>query len=284
MNGNTGGGKVDLHLHSTASDGQLAPAAVVERAVHAGVVGLSLSDHDTVAGLDEAWEAARRFGVRLLSATELSARIDGYAPHLLAYGFDPDSKDLLGFMKECKDYRYGRAVEIVRLLNTVGVPLRMEQVEAAAGDAAVTRAHIGRELVRRGFVRRIGDAFDKWIGEGGPAYVDKAPIPPSDVFKAVHAAGGVVILAHPGTTYPVELIKEWIEQGLDGIEVMHPSNSPGVRRMALKLIEQHDLLPSGGSDWHGPEGHRPGPGTEKVPVEWLDQIEKRCEWKYATTN
>ncbi len=265
---------VDLHLHSTASDGTVAPAEVVRRAADEGLAGVALTDHDTVAGVGEAREEARRRGLRFLVGAELSANEPGRSVHVLAYGFDPSDPDLARFFREYREHREERAREIVERFRGLGVSLEYRDVEREAGDGVPTRAHVARALVRTGEAESEREVFDRWLGRDGPAYVEKRPTPPASVFELIRGAGGVSVLAHPGWHHGPEEIRRWAAEGLDGVEVRHPSNHPDVRRRLEELADELELLRSGGSDWHGPDADRAPLGAESVPAAWMDRLER----------
>ena len=269
------GPRVDLHLHSTASDGTSPPSEVVRRAAASGLDGIALTDHDTTRGLEEAEREAKARGVRFLPGAELSANEPGSSVHLLAFGFDRRDGNLQAFMKAYDADRRRRAREIVRRLNDLGVPLEEADVEARAGSAAPTRAHVGRALVARELVSNEGEAFGRYLSRGRPAFVEKRQTPPGEVFEIVHAAGGVVLLAHPGRTHGVDDVRRWAEEGLDGVEIVHPSNSAEVRSRMSAVAAELGLLKSGGSDWHGPATRRGELGAEHVPARWMDEIAAR---------
>ncbi len=268
-------GRVDLHLHSTASDGTVRPAEVVREAAERGVAGLSLTDHDTVAGIEEAAAESKRRGLAFLVGAELSANEPGRSVHLLAYGFDPSDARLLRFMEAYTEDRVRRARRIVERLNEIGVSLSYEDVEAEAGLAAPTRAHVARALLRRGAAASHDRVFRRWLSRGRPAFVEKRATPPREVIRRVHEAGGVAVLAHPGRTYGAADVRRWVGEGLDGVEVLHPENSPAVRRSMDALARELGLLRAGGSDWHGPDTHRAPIGSEPVPAAWMDAIAAR---------
>lgn len=270
------GGRVDLHLHSTASDGTLPPAEVVARVAARGLVGLSLTDHDTVDGLDEAEREARRRGLAFLPGAELSAVEPGASVHILAFGFDRRDPALLEFLSAYRGDRERRAREIVTRLRRHDVPLTYADVREQAGGAAPTRAHLARALLARGLAKTHEEVFRRWLGRGRPAFVEKRPVPPAEVIRRVHAAGGVTALAHPGRVHGAPAIRRWAAEGLDGVEVRHPENAPDVRERLERLAAELGLLRTGGSDWHGPQAHRPEPGTEEVPLTWLERIAARC--------
>lgn len=267
---------VDLHLHSTASDGTVPPEEVVRRVARAGLAGLALTDHDTVDGVAAAAAEAQARGLRFLAATEMSANEPGRSVHLLAYGFDVNSEDLLGFMVAYRADRIRRAREMVELLNRLGLALTYAHIQEETGPAAPTRAHVARALVRTGLVPTISRVFRDYLSRGRPAFVEKRPTPPAEVIERVHSAGGVVLLAHPGRDHGEEEVRRWVSDGLDGVEILHPANPPEVRRRLWVLAEELELLTCGGSDWHGPQSHRAEIGSERVPLSWLDAIAARC--------
>lgn len=267
---------VDLHLHSTASDGTAAPEEVVRRAAEAGLSGISLTDHDTVGGLEEARAEARRRGIDFLPGAELSANEPGRGVHLLAYGFEPTDPGMSEFFRTFREDRVRRAREIVRRLNELGVDLDYDAVSREATGGLPTRAHVARALVREGHAPDEETTFRRWIARGGPAFVEKRPTPPRQVFEMVHAAGGVVLLAHPGRAFGADDVRRWVDEGLDGVEVLHPGNDPGVRTRLNHLASELDLLRGGGSDWHGEEDRHAGVGSQDVPASWMEAIEARC--------
>lgn len=274
---------VDLHLHSTASDGTVAPAEVVRRADETGLDGISLTDHDTVAGVEEAREEARRRGIAFLTGAELSANEPGRGVHLLAYGFDPADPGMVEFFAEFREDRIRRAREIVARLDDLGVDLGWGPVAREAVGGLPTRAHVARALVREGHAPDEAAVFRRWLGRGRPAFVEKRPTRPPDVFEMVHAAGGVVILAHPGREFGAADVRRWVEQGLDGVEIRHPRNGPGVRTRLGHLADELELLRGGGSDWHGDDERHAGIGSQEVPAAWMVAIEDRCEAREAAS-
>jgi predicted metal-dependent phosphoesterase TrpH len=267
---------VDLHLHSNASDGTLTPTRVVKEAAARGAVGVSLTDHDTLAGLREAESEAARLGLAWLPGAEISATEAGTSVHLLAYGVSAGSEPLDRLLDGIREDRLERVRRIVRLFNELGVPISVEAVDREASGGVPTRAHVARAIVAEGLMPSVHAVFQEYLADGGPAYVEKQEVLPSTVFRCVHEAGGIVVLAHPGRVFADEQIEQWAGEGLDGIEVMHPKNH-GSRRDELQAIAYRmDLLTTGGSDWHGPGGGGMEPGTEKVPTEWMDAAIARC--------
>ena len=268
-------GYVDLHLHSTASDGIVSPTEVTREIASRGLRGFSLTDHDTVDGVEEAAAEAARLGLEFMVGAELSANAPGQSIHILAYGFDPSEAAMRGFFRDFRADRLRRVDEIVTRLQALGIGLTFDDVMDEAGEGVPTRAHVGRALVNGGWVREHNEAFDRYIARGKPAFVEKKPTPVEQVCEMVRRAGGVTLLAHPGRDYTQAQLARWMETSFDGVEILHPRNGKGVRRSLEALAEQRSLLRGGGSDWHGTTSGAP-PGSQRVPIEWMRAIEERC--------
>jgi len=266
-------GRVDLHLHSNRSDGTVSPTEVVQRVASLGLAGFSLTDHDTTAGLDEAEAEADRLGLRFIPGSEISATEPGVSVHLLAFGFDRTNPALQAFLERFDGDRRRRAREIVACLQAEGVGMPYSDVEEQAGPAAPTRAHVARAMIAGSHVDDVNHAFRQYLSRGGPAFVEKQPVSPREVFEIVHDAGGVVVLAHPARVHGVDDVRRWAAEGLDGVEVLHPANRAKTRSAMNGIAAELDLLRSGGSDWHGPTTHRKADvGAEPVPERWFDEI------------
>jgi predicted metal-dependent phosphoesterase TrpH len=268
-------GYVDLHLHSTASDGILSPTEVVREIAARGLRGFSLTDHDTVGGVEEAAGEATRLGLDFMVGAELSANAPGRSIHILAYGFDPADGGMRAFFRDFRADRLRRADEMVKRLRNLGTGLTLDDVMAEAREGVPTRAHVGSALLRGGWVREENEAFRRYIARGKPAFVEKMPTPPERVTELIRRAGGVAILAHPGRDYTQAELASWMGDSFDGIEILHPRNDPGVRRTLERLADERGLLRGGGSDWHGTSSGAP-PGSQRVPIEWMRAIEARC--------
>jgi 3',5'-nucleoside bisphosphate phosphatase len=270
------GAHVDLHAHSTASDGSKSPTAVVAAAKAAGLSAIALTDHDTMDGVAEAVAAGDTFGLRVVPGVELSATDDQREVHLLGLhitrpGAIEDS------LREFRDRRHARAVEIVAKLNALGVPITFEDVLDRAGDAAIGRPHLARVLIETGWARDSRDAFDRYLGAGKPAYVPKHRLSVADAIALVHAGAGLAVLAHPGPEGRRETVERFVANGLDGVEVRHPGHTSEDTNRLGALTEFFNLVPSGGSDWHGAmEGPRVL-GAMRVPLLWLEQQDVRVE-------
>jgi len=260
---------VDLQVHSTASDGALPPAAVVQAAADAGLYAIALTDHDSVEGLPEANEAGARLGVRIVPGVELSTHFEGEELHLL--GLHLAKLDAMrSALDEFQGQRVRRAERIVTTLNAHGIPVTMEAVLAEAGTGAFGRPHIARAMLAGGWVREFREAFDKWIGWGRPAYMAKETFDVADAIALVHRAGGLAVWAHPGELATPSRIARLAEQGLDAVEVLHPSHQPYLVQRLVDYTAQAGLLPSGGSDWHGTQEGPRKLGGQLVPKIWLD--------------
>ncbi|MBA3890036.1 MAG: PHP domain-containing protein [Gemmatimonadaceae bacterium] len=261
---------VDLHCHSTASDGALPPAAVVEEAHRKGLHALALTDHDTVAGLAEAQAAGERLGVRIVPGVELSAVENDVETHLLGLHLSD-----VGIMEQrliaLRDMRRTRAERMVERLNALGVPVTMEQVLANAAGGAIGRPHVARAVVTVGSAADMREAFDRYLGNGRPACVGKDRLSMRDAIGMVHEAGGIALLAHPGEAANRTRLVALAEQGLDGCEVRHPGHSDEAIGRIGRLVEDLGLLPSGGSDWHGTFDGWRTLGVMQVPLAWLER-------------
>lgn len=240
-----------------------------------GLSGLSLTDHDTVAGVEEARSEAGRLGLDFLVGAELSANEPGRSVHILAYGFDPAHPELIQWFDRFRRDRMRRAEEIVGRLNENGVPLEMDAVMREAPGGLPTRAHLGRALVTENLVPDIHSAFRLWLARDRPAFVEKKPSPPPEVFELIHRAGGVAVLAHPGRDYSEADLDAYVAAGLDGIEILHAANGPSVRASLGRVVRKHGLVRSGGSDWHGPGAGGSEPGSQRVPAIWMKEITGR---------
>jgi len=225
--------RVDLHCHSTASDGEYAPAEVARRAHAAGLVAIALTDHDTTGGVPEATRVGETLGVRIVSGCEFSVKAPWGELHLLAYFLPPGHARLEEFLAGTRAARHRRAEQIVGHLRRLGVAIDLGDVVQAADGGALGRPHVARLLVRHGVCVDMNEAFARYLGRGRPAYVEK-PLPTlQQVTELVHAVGGVAVAAHLGDHGTDGQIRQFQEQGLDGLEVRHPSHSPGDSRASL---------------------------------------------------
>jgi hypothetical protein len=257
-------------MHSTASDGSLAPSAVVEAARAAGLSAIALTDHDTLAGLQEAELAAAPFGIRVVRGVELSAHDGPREIHLLALHVSKPEK-LEQELAVFRDAREERAKNIVERLRRLGIDVDLETVMQEAGGGAVGRPHVARALIRGGHVRDSREAFDRFLGAGRPGFIPKARLEIGEAIALAHSAGALAVWAHPGQDGRRERVESFAKLGLDGIEVRHPSHYPeDVKRMSA-LADFFALVPSGGSDWHGSQEGPRRIGCMHIPPAWLHQ-------------
>jgi predicted metal-dependent phosphoesterase TrpH len=265
---------VDLHAHSTASDGSQSPEAAVRSAHKAGVAALALTDHDTLAGIAEAQQTADALGLRLVPGVELSVHQGEHEVHLLGLHIR-DVDALQDAVALYRDLRRARAESKVARLNALGVAGTMDEVLAAAAGGAVGRPHVARALIGGGHVKDAREAFDRYLGAGRPAYVDKERLDIADGIALIHRAGGIAVLAHPAGEGRRERIEPLVAMGLDGLEVRHPSHSGEDRKRLEALAEFFGLVLSGGSDWHGAGHGTRALGAMKVPMAWLEAQDAR---------
>lgn len=273
---------VDLHCHSTASDGTLAPSEVVALAVRNGLSALALTDHDTIGGISEAAEAACNAGLDFLPGIEISCDVTKPATmHLLGYGVDPLSPVLLEMTTKLVEGRNDRNPRIIRRLNELGVKITMAEVEAEAGGVVIGRPHIAAILMRKNYVSSIKQAFDKYLAPGGAAFFDKERISPKQAIDMVRQSGGLPVLAHPSqlrTENDAQLertIKDLADLGLAGVEVIHSDNDAGMVLKYSGLAEKYGLLKTGGSDFHGTNKKDIGLGVangRRIPRAFFDEL------------
>jgi len=270
--------RVDLHCHSTASDGEYPPADVARRAQAAGLAAIALTDHDTTGGVPEATRAGEALGPRIVSGCEFSVKAPWGELHLLGYFLPPGHAGLEQFLAGTRAARQRRAEQIVGHLRRLGITIELVDVARAANGGAMGRPHVARALVQRGASVDMNDAFARYLGRGRPAYVEK-PLPTlQQVADLVHAVGGIAVAAHLGDHGTEGQIRQFQEQGLDGLEVRHPSHSPGAERRLTGIAQRLGLAISGGSDWHGDmelgDSHAPLGGLD-IPLDWLEKLEER---------
>jgi len=271
---------IDMHTHSVRSDGTNTVTENVALAVERGLAGIAITDHDTTAGLEEAATAAAGTDLRIVPGIEFSAEHDGASLHVLAYWVDPSEPDLVAELRRLTDTRFRRGELMVEKLQALGYDVSFDRVHAIAGDDLVARPHIAQAMVEAGVVPTEKDAFDRFISDGGPAYVPKHALAPIDALALIRGAGGVCVLAHPAMwkgngAVPDELIEEMAAGGMGGLEVEHPDHTPEHRAHYRALAEGLDLVPTGASDCHGAR-YDYRLGAETTPVELVDALYARA--------
>ena len=241
-------------MHTTASDGRLSPAELVARASAAGLTTISVTDHDTVASIADVTAIAALVQIDVVPGIEITAVDAGRDVHMLGYFFDPQSALLASVLEQQRALRVSRVREIAARLSMLGMPIDVESVLLAAAarpGSSVGRPQVARELVKRGYVASVQDAFDQWLATGRPAFIERTGPSPAAIVDTIHAAGGIASMAHPGVTKRDELIAPLVEHGMDAIELYHSDHTAQdvqvYRNMAVRL----GTLVSGGSDFHG---------------------------------
>ncbi|MBH0332522.1 metal-dependent phosphoesterase [Brevibacillus brevis] len=276
----------DLHTHTKASDGTCEPAENVRLAKEAGLAALAITDHDTVAGIPEAMEAARALGVEIIPGVEVSSVGKGQDIHVLGYFVpyeDPAFEERLFRLRET---RHERNQLLIARLQELGIDISLEKVyrRKQGTDKNIGRPHIAEELMEMGVVSTIAEAFDKYLGKGGAAYVNPPRITPQEAITLIKEAGGVAVLAHPGLYDDDELVQELIVFGLDGIEVNHPDNDEVQKMRYSKWAAQYGIVVTGGSDFHGWRGEEPFHamlGSHTAGMDAVEQLRAIAEKRKA---
>jgi predicted metal-dependent phosphoesterase TrpH len=280
---------IDLHTHTTFSDGSQTPAKLIELAAASGCRAIAITDHDTVAGLAEGRGAACLLGIEFVEGVEISAEYDRGTMHILGYYVDDRSEDFRSSLDKLKEAREARNLEIVRRLQSLGFDISYEEVAKLAGSEVVGRPHFAHAMLQKGYVKSIQEAFDRFLAKGAPAYVEKQRLSPADAIKLIHDAGGVAVLAHPYqlNTSSLEeleqLVCDLVEVGLDGIEAIYSRHGRSEQDNYVQLAARYGLLVTGGSDYHGI--YKPdirlikGMGDLEVHYEVLEEVKRRAGWR-----
>ena len=259
---------VDLHLHTTASDGRSSPQELVDRAAAAGVTVMAVTDHDTTAAIDDVMSAASAFGIEVISGIEVTAVEAGRDVHILGYFIDPADIQLSGFLARQRTQRITRVKAVGDRLALLGMPIDIMPLIAQAredGGRSIGRPQIARAMVAAGYVANTREAFDLWLATGRPAFVPRAGAPPEEVIRMLHGAGGFASLAHPGQTAVDSRILAYADAGLDALEVYHPDHDKASTERYRALAVRLRLLATGGSDFHGDPSHGWEPGAVSLP-------------------
>jgi hypothetical protein len=263
-------GFVDLHVHTSASDGRYAPAELIKRAAQAGVTVLAITDHDTVAGIEPAIMAAKSFPhFIIIPGVEINTDVPSGEAHILGYFIDYHSSELLSRLSEMRESRQDRGKRMIKKLEALGMPLSWERVSEIASTDAIGRPHIAQAMLEKGYINNLREAFEKYLGRDGPAYVERTKMSPVQATDLILRAKGLPVLAHPLSVIDSEnLIKVLKAYGLVGMEVYYGSYQvPDVSRL-LSLAGKYNLIPTGGSDFHGlDEKAETGLGASGVPMD-----------------
>jgi predicted metal-dependent phosphoesterase TrpH len=270
-------GRVDLHSHTTASDGTLSPSQLVRTAARHGVSVLAITDHDSTEGLAEAMEEAARHRMTIVPGLEINCDVPGAEIHVLGYFVDYLADWFQDFLREQRAERVARIHRIAERLGELGMPIDPAEVFAVVGEGSAGRPHVAQVMVARGYVKSVREAFDKYLKASGPANVPRRRLTPADAVRVIRRAAGVPVLAHPGLADRDALIPELVAAGLMGIETYYAEHSAAQIASYLELCRRHDLLATGGSDYHGPQSGRANPpGSPSTPWPAWEELRRRA--------
>jgi predicted metal-dependent phosphoesterase TrpH len=272
--------QVDLHVHSTASDGRLSPAQIIARAAEIGLKVIALTDHDSIDGIIPALEAAKNFpSLTFIPGVEISTDLADGEAHILGYFIDYASPELAKTLRKSRDSRSGRGKRMVEKLNTLGVKIEWARVQQIAGDGAIGRPHVAQAMMEKGYIKQFEEAFDKYIGHGGPAYVEREKMTPEEAVSMIVNARGLPVLAHPFTVKdPEGMVISLKKVGLVGLEVYYKDNTPHQIANTLQLAKKYSLIPTGGTDFHGiGNGNEVKLGGTEVPMSSAERLIKMAQ-------
>jgi len=267
-------GQADLHIHSTASDGRLTPAEVVQEAARRGLKFMALTDHDTVDGIAPAKAAVQSFpGLKLIPGVEISTDIPEGEAHVLGYFIDYTGKELRAKLNQFRNSRLGRAQGMVAKLDKLGVHIDWQRIEQIAGDSVMGRPHIAQAMLEKGYINSFKQAFTDYIGRDGPAYVEREKLTPAEAVALIIKARGLAVLAHPFTVgEPEAMIKELKAAGLSGIETYYDNYTAGEVDLLVKLAQKYNLIATGGSDFHGIDSSESVIGGPDLPLASVEKL------------
>ena len=278
---------IDLHVHTTASDGSLSPSEVVKRAKVLGLKAIAITDHDTVAGVEEALKEGESSKVEVIPGIELSVDVSKGTCHLLGYFIDSQDENLRRKLRLVQRAREDRNLKMLQKLKQLGIELTLEEVKAEAKDGQICRPHFALAMFKKGYVSSVDEAFERFLKKGGPAYLEKFRLNPDEAIRMILEAKGIPVLAHPFT---LELegeeferfLKGLKEYGLKGIEAYYPDHTPEQTELYERLATKHGLLLTGGTDFHGPPRDEielgKGRGNLSLPYELLLKL-KEEKWR-----
>jgi 3',5'-nucleoside bisphosphate phosphatase len=268
-------GKVDLHIHTTASDGKFTPAEIVRKAAADGLLYIAITDHDSIDGVIPAQEAARNIDqITVIGGVEINTDIPAGELHILGYYVDTANEELKAALERLRNSRVDRAKKMVYKLRDLGINIDYQRVKELAGTGSVGRPHIAQALLEKGYISSFKEAFNKYIGRNGPAYVERDKITPAEAVQLILRAKGIPVMAHPSTCEdPETIIRGLKTAGLIGLEVYYNSYTPEQIQELLLLARKYDLVPTGGSDFHGLDSlNEPTLGTVEVPLETVNRL------------
>lgn len=277
---------IDLHTHSTASDGLYSPTDLLQQAQQVGLKVLALTDHDSTEGIPEASEAAQRLGIDFIPGIEINSDVDRGEIHVLGYYLEYQRPEFQATLKVLRDARVRRGQRMVELLNEQGVNVSWERVRELA-QGAVGRPHVAKALMEAGYVQSIPEAFDKYIGKGCPAYVPRYKLTPEEAVRLINSANGLAVLAHPIGLPGLDQLQQWLpglqKAGLVGLETYYGPYTHKDEQALLSLSKRYNLIPTGGTDFHGPGIHPTPLGGRFVPPEAVERLKALAAKRQSTT-
>jgi predicted metal-dependent phosphoesterase TrpH len=277
---------IDLHTHSTASDGVYSPAELLQRAKEVGLRVLALTDHDTTGGLEEAAQVAATLDIEFIPGIEINTDVGGGEVHVLGYFVDYQQSAFQSVLKVLRDARERRGQRMVELLNEQGVHVKWERVREIA-QGAVGRPHVAKALLEAGYVQTIGEAFDKYIGTDCPAYVPRYRLTAEDAVRLIASANGLPVIAHPAELPGLDELRDWLPRlcaaGMVGLETYYGTYTAEQEAALRALADEYDLIPTGGSDFHGPGIHPTPLGGRYVPFEAVERLKAEAARRRGKT-
>ncbi|MGD0153432.1 MAG: PHP domain-containing protein [Thermacetogeniaceae bacterium] len=264
----------DLHIHSTASDGRWTPGEIVQQAQAIGLGAISLTDHDTVDGIEPARQAAGSGGLEVIPGIELNTDLAGREIHILGYYIDLSSKRLADTLATLRSARENRALMIIDRLARLGIRIDYGHLQRVAGRATIGRPHIAQVMCEEGYVSSVAEAFERYLGNGKSAYIGHHKLDPFMAIEEILNAGGVPVMAHPGLARKDDLIPEFVSHGLQGIEVFYPFHTPEDTARYQQICQADHLIMTGGTDYHGPGYRYPALGTVAVPDQVVEELKR----------
>jgi len=270
---------VDLHIHTVYSDGTFTPEEVVKLAKEKGLIAISITDHDSVAGIEEALKAGERWELEVVPGVEMSTDVGEDEIHILGYYLDWKHKEFLDKLDFLQEVRIKRNEKLLKRLKELGMWIDPRELDRLAPKGVVSRLHIARCMVEKGYVRSIDEAFEEWLNPGKPAYIERIKISPFEVIGLILEAGGIPVLAHPFLSRRDDLIPRLVEAGLEGIEAYHSTHDVKITRHYIEIAHKYDLIVTGGSDCHGEAKDEVLIGKVYVPETVLRELKKFKEKK-----
>jgi len=265
---------VDLHIHTVYSDGTYTPEQVIQLAKKLGLVAVSITDHDSVEGIEEALKAGEKIGVEVIPGVEMSTDVGQDEIHILGYYLNWKQKEFLSKLESFQQARIKRNDKLLKRLKKLGMEINPRELDRLAPKGVISRLHIARSMVERGYVNSIDEAFEKWLNPGKPAYVERLRVSPFEIIALILEVGGIPVLAHPFLSRRDDLIPRLIDAGLKGIEVYHSTHDLAITRHYMEIARRYDLIITGGSDCHGEAKGEVLMGKVDVPESVLLELKR----------